>query len=124
MHLLKLVLSQVSPKSSRPFPQRQAGEVSGTAGRHVRLHICALPVELFIVHGSPSSHELGQLPSQTSPRSMTRFPHTGLQSLSLTALAPGGQQPSPLAGVVICVLEHLALHCAAEPVSMSFVHAS
>src|SRR5262249_56678340 len=45
---------------------------------------------LFVL---PSSH--------CSPGSTTPLPHTGWQSLSLFALAPGGQQPSPFAGFVI-----------------------
>jgi hypothetical protein len=38
------------------------------------------------------------------------LPQTGLQSLSLAALAPGGQQPSPLAGLVIETGMQAAVH--------------
>jgi hypothetical protein len=43
----------------------------------------------------PSSH--------SSPISTTPLPHTGAQSLSVLALAPGGQQPSPSIAWVIAV---------------------
>ena len=43
---------------------------------------------------------MGQLPSHTSPASLTLFPHLGWQSLSLLALQAGGQQSSLEAHVV------------------------
>src|SRR5262249_15165781 len=56
-----------------------------------------LVVQLFaqasLLFALPSSH--------CSPGSTTPLPHTGAQSLSLVAFAPVGQQPSPLAGIVI-----------------------
>src|SRR6478752_3429822 len=50
----------------------------------------------------PSSH--------VSPISTTELPHLGMQSVSFSDVAPGGQHPSPLVGVVIGVNAHVALH--------------
>src|SRR5258706_7202803 len=50
----------------------------------------------------PSSH--------CSPISTTRLPQRAAQSVSVIMFAPGGQQPSPLAGTVIAVWVHAALH--------------
>jgi hypothetical protein len=47
---------------------------------------------------------VGQFPSQSSPFSLTLFPHLGWQSLSLLALQALGQQSSPLAQTV-CMRE-------------------
>jgi hypothetical protein len=91
---------------------------------HIRVHAIALPVVLSSVHGSPSSHDVAQLPSHVSPESTWPSPQRGAggaQSLSLLFMQPGAQQPSPLLQVVIGALTHLAVHVAAAPVSMSVV---
>src|SRR6266568_9213808 len=62
----------------------------------------------------PSSH--------CSPASTTPLPHTGAQSLSSLALAPFGQQPSPLAGSVIAAWAHAAVQVPPFS-SVSLVHA-
>jgi hypothetical protein len=46
------------------------------------------------------------------------LPHLGLQSLSVVAFAPAGQQPSPSACEVIVTGMQTALHCAADPTSI------
>jgi hypothetical protein len=49
------------------------------------------------VQAFPSLHEVGhdEGGSQVSPTSTTALPQLGEQSLSLLALHPGAQQPSP-----------------------------
>jgi hypothetical protein len=64
------------------------------------------------------------LPSHFSPLSTTPFPHTGLQSVSVFAFAPVGQHMSPPIALVIITFMHIAVHLAADPTSMSFVHGS
>jgi hypothetical protein len=77
---------------------------------HVTLHCPGVPVRVSVVHELPSEHVVGQLPSQISPVSTTPLPHIGEQSLSLFALQPGAQQPSPPVHVVIAGNEHCTLH--------------
>ena len=64
------------------------------------------------------------VPSHASAASFTPLPQRAEQSLSVLALAPGGQQPSLFHGVVIGVCVHAALQFSALPVSASAVHAS
>jgi hypothetical protein len=52
------------------------------------------------------------------------LPHIGVQSLSVLAFAPGGQQPSPPRAAVIAVVEQTASHVLAEPSSFPGWHAS
>jgi hypothetical protein len=52
--------------------------------------------------------DVGQSPSQSSPLSTTPLPQTGLQSLSLLALQPEGQQPSLFLQAVMVTKLHLA----------------
>jgi hypothetical protein len=111
----------VQPGAQQPSPLLQA--VIG-ALVHVASHEAAAPDKVSVEHALPSSHELGQLPSQSSPVSFTPLPHAGLQSLSLVALAPGGQHRSPLAAAVIAGCEQTTLHCAEVPVCMSAVQGS
>jgi hypothetical protein len=71
--------------------------VIGTC-RHAPVQVAALPVSCSAVQGSPSSAQVvGQVPggSQVSPAPMSLSPHCGLQSPSLPAVQPIGQQPSP-----------------------------
>jgi hypothetical protein len=89
---------------------------------HWTLHCAAVPVRTFVVHAFMSSHVAGQFPSQISPDSTTLFPHAGRQLLSLFALHPDGQQPSPPMQDVIGGCVHCTLHCIGLPVSMSLVH--
>jgi hypothetical protein len=57
--------------------------------------------------------------SHVSPVSITEFPHTGVQSLSLLALQPDGQHPSPFLHVVTTVeFTHVAVQAAAVPCSV------
>ena len=61
------------------------------------MHVAELPVIQSVVQTSASAQLTGQLPggSQVSPGSTTLLPQLELQSLSLLALQPEGQQPSP-----------------------------
>ena len=68
------------------------------------------PVSVSVVQALPSSQLVGQAPvpdkiplSQVSPDSTTPLPQTGVQSVSLVALQPEGQQPSPEVQVVMLV---------------------
>ena len=60
--------------------------------------------------------------SQLSPGSTTPFPQAAGQSLSVAALAPGGQHPSPAAACVMRVWVHVALQ--PLPASVSRVQTS
>jgi hypothetical protein len=54
--------------------------------------------------------------SHVSPCSTALLPHTGVQSLSLTALHPGGQHPSLLLHIVCMpALTHCTLHDCGDP---------
>ena len=67
-----------------------------------------------VVQKSPSSQAAGQAPaepaaipvSHVSPGSTTPLPQVDVQSSSVVASAPAGQQPSPSAGAVIGALSH------------------
>src|SRR5690349_8890352 len=78
-----------------------------------------------MVHELPSLQLLGHQPcgSQVSPASTTPLPQLAEQLLSLLALQPGGQQPSPLRQVVIGCRVQAAVQLAALPLSESSVHA-
>ena len=133
--------SHVSPFSTTPLPQTGWQSLSLFAfapggqqpsvlrGRvmglwvHIALQRSVEPTATSDVHASASSQVAGQLPSQVSPRSTMRLPHTGWQSESLFALAPGGQQPSPLFDAVMAICVHATLHCSGVPVITSSVQA-
>jgi hypothetical protein len=84
--------SQVSPGSIVPLPQDDAQSESfwwlQPAGQHpspprqalictllqTALQVAALPTKVSVVQALPSSHELGQVPSQTSPGSSLWLP--------------------------------------------------
>jgi hypothetical protein len=89
---------------------------------HDTLHCVIEPVRVFVVHGLPSSHIAGQLPSHVSPISITPLPQTGVQLPSSFALQPLGQHESPLAQTVIAGYVHCTLHIAALPVRTLLVH--
>jgi hypothetical protein len=76
------------------------------------------------VQARPSLQEVGQLaPSQVSPGSTMPLPQAAEQSLSLLALQPGAQQPSPLVQTVTGALSQAALQEAALPTTLSVVQA-
>jgi hypothetical protein len=61
--------------------------------------------------------------SHFSPASITEFPHTGRQSLSLLALHADGQHPSPFThAATTVVFTHLAVQAAAVPCSARCWH--
>jgi hypothetical protein len=61
--------------------------------------------------------------SHVSPPSRTPLPQTAPQSLSLVALHPGAQHPSPLTHAVMAVSRHVTLHAPLDPERTSVVHA-
>jgi hypothetical protein len=84
----------------------------------------ALPVTLSVVQAMLSLQSAalaGQLPSHDSPLSTTLFGQIGLQSESLLAFAPVGQQPSPDVATLIGACTHCRAH--ALPVTLSVVQA-
>jgi hypothetical protein len=89
------------------------------------VQLAALPVSESMVQAFPSLHEasVGQLPSQSSPASTTPFPQLAEQLLSLLALHPLGQQPSPFVHVEMVWRAHAKLQLVALPVMVSIVHA-
>jgi hypothetical protein len=89
---------------------------------HATLQVPALPVMVSMVQELPSSHDVGQLPSQVSPGSTAPLPHVGEQSLSVLRLHPVGQQPSAFRHWVMDWCEQARLQLAALPVEVSMVH--
>ena len=67
------------------------------------MQLDALPVAVSMVQALPSSQLVGQEPggSHVSPGSTSALLHVFVQSLSLFASQPPGQQPSPLAHCVM-----------------------
>jgi hypothetical protein len=110
--------SQVSPGSTTLLPQLALQSLSVRALQpgaqqpsplthwvmdwwpQVAVQFMALPTKVSMVQAVPSLHAVGvgqdAAGSQVSPGSTTLLPQLALQSLSLTALQPEGQQPSPL----------------------------
>jgi hypothetical protein len=128
-HVVGQFPSHVSPISTTMFPQvveqsssfveLQPGAQQPSPSMHVviagcvhaTLHDTAAPVRTSLVHVFPSSGQVvGQLPSHVSAPSTTPFPHIGVQLLSLFALQPGAQQPSPPVHIVIAGCVHTTLH--------------
>lgn len=109
--------SQVSAASTIPSPQVEEQSLSFAdvhpLGQHPSLfvqavravfvhwkeHVSTVPVNPSVVQALPSSHEVGQLPSQASPVSTTPLPQVFEQSASLAAEHPSEQQSS-------AVMEH------------------
>jgi hypothetical protein len=136
--------SQSSPRSGTPLPHEGGQSLSLVAfapkGQHesplaaprIGAKLQRMPHALgtspLVVHARKSSHCptcVGHKPSQNSPRSITRLPHIGWQSLSLVALPrSGGQQPSPLIVRVIAACAQFAVQLLAEPVGRSSVQGS
>jgi hypothetical protein len=91
--------------------------------KQARVHPSIVPEPKSSVQASPSSQLRGHAPakpvviarSQVSPVSTARLPQTTVQSLSLFAEHPAGQQPSPSAQAVIGVATQDALHSSARP---------
>ena len=129
--------SQVSPASTTPLPHfgvqsesllalHPAGQQPSLKAAQVvipvwlqaTLQLALLPVILSMVHVLASSQEVGQddAGSQVSPGSTTPLPQVGEQSVSVLALHPAGQQPSPDTHVVIAVWLQVALQLALLPV--------
>ncbi len=135
--------SQVSPRSTTPFPQvaeqllsllasqppgqqpSPLAQVEMVCRAHATLQLRALPVIMSIVHEFPSLHVVGQVlcGSHVSPGSSAPLPQLAEQSLSLLALQPGGQQPSPRRHWVIVWRVQAEVQLSALPVSMSTVQA-
>jgi hypothetical protein len=89
-----------------------------------------MPTSTSRVQAIMSLQLVGHLPaplampvSQTSPLVTTPSPHEAEQSESVATVAPGGQQPSPAAGVVMGVFVQAAVHVP-PPMSASLVHAA
>jgi len=113
LHVEGQLLSQVSPDSTMPLPQfaeqslsplalQPAGQQLSEAVQDEILwwaqtaeQLATAPVSASIVQALPSSQPVGQFPSQVSPDSTIPLPQLAEQSLSLRALQPLGQQPSP-----------------------------
>jgi hypothetical protein len=139
-----IAVSQVSPASTTPLPQlaRQSLSVAlfAPGGQQPSLLIGIVMAvcmhaawQLFgfirtsVVHACMSSQFVGHAPapatmpvSQTSPGSRMPLPHIAVQSVSVFAFAPLGQQPSPSVGAVMSVCRQTAVH--AEPLITSVVH--
>jgi hypothetical protein len=135
--------SQVSPVSTTPFPQlgeqslsllalhpgaqHPSPDLHSVMGEklHAAEQLAALPVKWSMVQALPSLQLVGHVDgkSQVSPTSTTPFPQLGEQSLSLLALHPGAQHPSPDLHSVMGEKLHAAEQLVALPVSESMVQA-
>jgi hypothetical protein len=129
--------SQVSPLSKTPLPHfggqsesalvvlvlHPAGQQLSPATQAVmavwvqtRVQVALLPLAVTsVVQALPSLQLVGQ-GSQVSPFSTTPLPHFGVQSESLLALHPVGQQPSPPIQAVMAVWLQATLQLALLPV--------
>lgn len=68
------------------------------------------PMSFSCMHPRGCAQLVRQFPSQVSLPVVAPSPHRVLQSLSLPALAPGGQQASPFLAAVTGRTSHFALH--------------
>ena len=77
---------------------------------HSAVHWLAEPLSVTRLQAGAALQLCGQLlgGSHFSPGSTTLFPHCALQSLSLVASQPLGQQPSPSSQAVIALCRHCA----------------
>jgi hypothetical protein len=120
--LQSVSLVALQPEAQHPSPATQAAIV---VNEHRASHVPAEPSSVSVVQLTPSLHVVGhEAPSHTSPDSTTSLPHTGAQSPSFVALAPDGQQRSPLNATVIGRLLHVTLQLSGEPFNTSLVHAT
>ena len=133
--------SQVSPVSTAPLPQlaeqslsvlalQAAGQQPSSSAQAVisaklqaTLQFSGEPVFVSVVQALPSSHSVGQSPSQVSPGSLMSLPQEVEQSSSTLASQPTGQQPSALTHSEICWWPQAMLQLATEPVAVSMVQA-
>jgi hypothetical protein len=133
--------SQVSPVSTSLFPQLGEQSPSLLALHPGAQHpspdwhaviavwlqaaeqLLALPARMSMVQAFPSLQLLGhdEGGSQVSPVSTTSFPQLGEQSLSLLALHPDAQQPSPDWHTAMGAFWQATLQVAALPVMVSVV---
>jgi hypothetical protein len=77
------------------------------------------------VHASPSSQAVGHVlaGSQVSLSATTPSPQLAEQSLSVSALQPWGQHPSPASQAVLMALTHTTSQVSGAPLRLSSVHA-
>jgi hypothetical protein len=87
------------------------------------LQVALPPVIPSVVHGSPSSQEVGHVDggSQVSPLSKMPLPQVEGQSASCFCVHPAGQQPSPATQVVMGVWVQATSQVALLPVILSLV---
>jgi hypothetical protein len=99
VQLQSLSFAVVQPDGQHPSPDAHA--VCGPSSTQWAVQSVALPASFCLVQPS-GAHVVGHWPggSQLSPASTTPLPQVAGQSLSLLALQPGGQQPSPPMHVV------------------------
>jgi hypothetical protein len=86
-------LAAVQPAAQQPSPVTQTRIFCCV---QLTLQPSRLPLMIPMVHRSPSSQLVGQLPSQVSPGSTMLLPQLAEQSESFALVQPGAQQPSPL----------------------------
>ncbi len=134
--------SQVSLPSTRPLPQEAEQSLSvatlqpagqqpspwtqAVTGSYVQraLQLAAAPVIASRVQARPSLHEVGQLPSQTSPGSGVPLPQRGWQSESVSVEQPTGQQPSLSMQWIVGSFEQRAVQASGVPIIRSVEQAS
>jgi len=95
--------------------------------RQVTSQCSGSPTSSSVVQGSPSSGQVvGQvvLGSQVSPAPTCLSPHLPAQSLSLSALQPGGQQPSSFMQPTMGAWVQRRVQLALDPLARSVVQAS
>jgi hypothetical protein len=119
-----LVMLVLHPVGQQPSPALQA-----VMGVWLQTTLQGVPPSTSVVQGSLS---LGQVVgqgsvvefgSQVSPVSTTPLPQTGLQSESLVALHPAGQQPSAPIQAVMATWVQATLQVSLPPVIWSVVQA-
>src|SRR5690242_11691265 len=104
-----------SPSQRAHAQARQSSLIASTGARTSRHSPPACQVQPALQPGAPS---------HASPPSTTPLPQLGWQSLSFSALAFFGQQPSLSFGIVIEACVQVRLQFSALPVTTSAVHAS
>jgi hypothetical protein len=136
-HAVGQIPSQTSPDSTTPLPQTgmqlgsllalHPGAQQPSPPAHavigVKEHptVQPPPVSASAVQLMPSLHDVGQFPSQVSPGSVTSLPQIVAQSVSLLALQPTGQHPSPLMQRTIGANAQRAVQIAGSPVRVLLV---
>ena len=106
-------MSEVHVAGHQPSPATQAVMAVWV---QTRVQVALLPLAVTsVVQALPSLQLVGQ-GSQVSPFSTTPLPHFGVQSESLLALHPVGQQPSPPIQAVMAVWLQATLQLALLPV--------